>query len=428
MKWYDSTNRHWVWNRNKQECEKKTAPVKMGAEYRFVPVFPRVAPAPVQLNDKEYPLSHARPVPGGFSGRLEFDLIAETPVLFGRQEKIEGKEVTTNARLFEGGPFVAPGRAIKGLLRNVFGIITASHFKPINGDHRFSSRNMDYLGVFAKDRHDPGNEMKIGWLRPILREGKIEWKIFLFDKSKLKKVNSAIVAGSLSYERDFKKHFEEGSPQRNPQTEQKREACRKGILHACAIRRKKKLIQEGKIGRGRQAIKHAQRYIENHPELIHESWDLRTFCWISLPIEKRHEAMANLPDKIGPIKIKGEGRQAYLVTAGKMQTRENEALFPLPLDKDWEPVNETAIASFLFNNSKYAKEGAEYPVGGKRTPDGNFRLFLAEYLFGLGEAEGKKIAKALGMTWEDVENTARRRDNAARHSRVLLGRPRRGNL
>lgn len=314
--------------------------IKMGAEYRFVPVFPRVAPAPVQKETANCRLSHARPVPGGFSGRLAFDLVAETPVLFGQKTTLSGQEVTVHARLYEDGPCVAPGRAIKGLIRNVFGIATCSHFRPINGDHRFFSRNMDYTSTFANRTGRP----KLSWLRPEMDCNNLKWKIHLFGEYKPSKANA-------------------------------------NVNNSCLA----KLDEDSRTA---------------------SEWNEKT-------IEKKHAAIGKiLKNKEKCKKYCKLIKEKYLVTSGYMKSKRREALFPLPASNNEFPVivDTTAIAAFLFANSEYKKDGADYPMGGKRKPSGNFALFLAEYLFHLGDNNAREIAKKLGLEWREVKRLAKRRD------------------
>ena len=344
MGWYDEQKHAWLekYDRNTQqhECVPIGINVNMGVEYRFVPVFKKVAPAPLQPGG-EYGLcrlSHSRPVPGGFSGRIEFDLVAETPVLFGRKQTICGKEVTTHARLYEDGPFAAPGRAIRGMIRNVLGIATFSHFSPINGDHRFFSRNMDYLAAFAKDRQ--GSKPQVGWLRPVIQDGELKWHVCVSDFGKAKTINS------------------------------------------------NSFLQQLK-----------DKYCKNIPS----SWKWND----NLTLEKKHAKLGRKKAHVSAI----AGDDFYLVTAGTMSRRKRETLFPRPPDDDqFKPVNGTALAAFLFANSEYKQKGAEYPMGGKRSPRGNFELFLAEYLNFKNDEDAKKIATALGLAWKDVEKLAKRKD------------------
>jgi CRISPR-associated protein (TIGR03986 family) len=332
--------------------------VTMGAEYRPVPILNKIATAPVQINHLKYPMSHARPVQGGFSGRLEFDLVAETPVLFGMvRDHTGGRQtpITEHVRLHEGkdAPFAAPGRAIKGMIRSVFGIATFSAFKPVNGNHRFFNRNVDYREQFAgaiRGAAEPA------WLRPTYdkHSNGIVWALC--------KVASAPIAT-----RDFVRLLNKGDiveyyqAQNANVDETKLQVWR-------ALDFKKRCISIGKcVKRESRAISHERPFGNNTS-------------------------------------------MRYLVTAGRMGTRRNELLFAVPTDA-FKPVNETAISAFLMANSKYSKIGAVYPIGGKRKPDRNFLYLLCDYLFALGQRDAQPMASLLGLDWQEVERSALRRDN-----------------
>jgi len=133
--------------------------VGMGAEYRFVPFCGQVAPAPVRLDDGAAWLSHAKPLPGGFSGCIEVVLEAATPVLFGMASD-EAENATVPQRLYADGPWCMNGRTARGMIRSVYRIITCSYPQPINTGHRFARRDPDYL----KSRNQEKAKSKAGWL------------------------------------------------------------------------------------------------------------------------------------------------------------------------------------------------------------------------------------------------------------------------
>lgn len=124
--------------------------------YLFIPFDRDVAPAPLRvpgspdISDKaegEYSgtesdgrpkLSHSTPLEGALSGIITMDWIARTPVLFGTQRNVQvGGQVyriTEPQRLYAGpdAPYVIPGRAIRGMIRQVLRIATKSKAGPVN--------------------------------------------------------------------------------------------------------------------------------------------------------------------------------------------------------------------------------------------------------------------------------------------------------
>lgn len=399
--------------------------VQMGAEYRPVPIQKKIAAAPVQINDPKYPMSHARPVPGGFSGRLEFDLIAETPVLFGMARDQAGAHqtpITEHVCLDEGedAPFAAPGRAIKGMIRSVFGIATFSAFKPVNGDHRFFSRNRYYLAQFANEgRLAP----KPAWLRPNLSADRksIQWEISTCSSNQLPITDLAPYLPLPEITNKLPKKDDNKSDAYRLLNGSELEKARSSFVKTCRnieikgdIRAAEPNISAQDL-RNQTGARYDTTYIFPNPVPVVTSSETVFAAWNMLPLEAKHKvlnevARLNPALTIGGSTIVGPARDRYLVTAGTMATRENETLFALPVN-NFIRVDPTAMASFLMANSKYANGGATYPVGGKRKPDGNFLCLLCEYLFALGQNYALPIAGLLGLDWREVERNALRRDN-----------------
>jgi hypothetical protein len=375
-KWYDSRARL-----QGIDLAITTHPVQMGAEYRFVPLHPKVKPALKHPCTPKGRPSHAVPVPGGFSGRLEFDLVAGTPVLFGMAGTAGSQNATVHARLHDGmdAPFAAPGRAIRGLIHSVFTIATFSRFAPLNGDHRFSSRNMDYLDhVVGQER----GEKKTGWLS-------LAW-------------NKDGLTGSIWHVDSIKIPCSDLASAFNPSE----------LLTYLTNDKRLQLDND----------KNYQNL--SSQEKTEKIWNTLTFSQRSIAIGR----LLSIKDKYnvsfalaGHI-VNGSRIKKHIVTAGRMETRRHELLFDPP---DWGlvpiKVNQTALNAFLFGNTEYAsgKDGALYPMGGRRKPrdkdKGNFRVLLCEWLkwlahaeCGNDEAKARGIAAKLGVTWNDVHTTASR--------------------
>lgn len=147
---------------------------------RFVPLARAVTPAPAQLHvaegDTAAPLSHDVPIEGALSGVIEMTWQARTPVLFGTQRVVRSGDrvcrLTEPQRLHSGAdaPYVIPGRALRGMIRQVLRIATHAKLGPID-PVRPVRRDPDY----QKQRLG-GAEMRppsAGWL-VVTQEGRWE--------------------------------------------------------------------------------------------------------------------------------------------------------------------------------------------------------------------------------------------------------------
>lgn len=425
------------WHDTEVKFDPRKHPVKveMGAQYRFVPLHPLVAPAPLQLLPAKHHVSHAVPVSGGLSGILQFKLRAETPVLFGGVTRSVGKTpITEHTRLYDNGPYAASGRAIKGLIRSVYGIVTFSRFKPINGDHRFASRNMELLNLKQVSQSRAGTALIAGWLRPELSADGLSWRIYRLPGAGQALPSIEVVASLKSREIQG---WLSGSQKKNLgafrtkgdllANQEKDKKTVKNLLvaawHQALAKEKRDQTAERDphtlLSHSRQAYYNLQR-----AALIPDiAKDLAV--WFMLDIKKRtalidrHITQASYREWQDR-GLCGPERSLYLVTAGKFAKRENETLFDLPPadGSGFDPVNPVAMNAFLFNNSDYARTGADYPMGGRRTPKGNFDLYLRSYLLGLfntgKRALSEELARRLGLvpeeagyqpqSWSDVRN------------------------
>jgi len=132
--------------------------------YRFVPLDRAPLKAPVRAPGQPVAessadgstapadsFSRSSPLPGGMSGIIRADWIARTPVLFGTQRAArppglgQPVRVTEPQRLHGGpdAPYVIPGRALRGMIRQVLRIATKGKIGPFN-DIRPTRRDPDY--------------------------------------------------------------------------------------------------------------------------------------------------------------------------------------------------------------------------------------------------------------------------------------------
>lgn len=130
----------------------------------FIPSPYNFAPLPKKLffPDEDNPnlptVSHDKPFSDGISGSIDLEAIAETPVFIrGHDEK---------SPLFctdPSGRFIIPGSSIKGALRNVFSVLTASALDCHN--RRYSLRDLynqkDYMRYMTNNGEPT---VQAGWL------------------------------------------------------------------------------------------------------------------------------------------------------------------------------------------------------------------------------------------------------------------------
>jgi CRISPR-associated protein (TIGR03986 family) len=310
----------------------------MGVEYRFVPLASHVLPAPVQLEGQPA-LSHARPVPGGFSGQITLDLVAETPVLFG---KVGEDEVVRPARLWDGnGPFVMPGSAVRGMLRGVYRIATFSALSPVNKDHIFANRSPDYLeyllnnGDFGEVDSKP--PPRPGWLQASgnAHDG-FTWTI----------TPASGEPAALCYS-----------------------VLAPMIVDDSAVEEfhKQKLRKRNRLGELRDLLATLRDRLTGK-----YTAQSRVSVWRDLTVSARHSLVTRNFNQLQQLVPAGH----YLHLTGPMPTKSSENLFPDP-DPTAEalPVPKRVMDAFLMAASTYSKAGADYPMGGRRSlRDDSFRL------------------------------------------------------
>ncbi|MCT8268014.1 hypothetical protein NYQ83_12085 [Afifella sp. JA880] len=344
-----------------------TGRARMGSEYQFVPTAPLVEAAPLARSgrgDETTPeLSHLRPVPGGLSGVICVDFIAETPVLFGMAQEemhrvkpdpekphVVEKSVAvtrpTSLPLNGRNVFCMPGRAARGMIKSVYRIATASALEPVNKHHHFGSRFFEYRqlrGFSGGKGKPPIPSLGRGWLVPrqikagMSDETTWEWTLFPAGaQGASSDMSFADLAGFLSQEKQ--KRFQED-------------------------------WRNYDLGRRRQQARQ---------ELFQK----------------------NLRDRLSD----GE----YLVITGSFGTKRKEAVFAAK-SKGAEPIlTETPgfhsrpgpIELFLKINSDYHKQGGVFPDGSTRSVTGNLQFFLADYaqyLRSQGRGGAEELLRDMGL-------------------------------
>lgn len=129
--------------------------------YRFLALNDVVLPAPKVVE-------HDVPEPGGFSGRIVVDWVAETPLLIGvergKGNQAEVVPLTLGTNLAR---FAIPGATIKGLLRAGVEAVTLGRLTQLNRDHQFGLRDFNDP-YYREDQNGISrlqwNSVKAGWL------------------------------------------------------------------------------------------------------------------------------------------------------------------------------------------------------------------------------------------------------------------------
>lgn len=341
----------------------------MGADYRFVPFADHIEAAPVRLPVRERGaappaddrplLSHQRPIPGGLSGRLSFELEATSPVLFGMSGgQRQGPALTVPARLSgaSDAPYVIPGRAVRAMVRSVYRIATFSAPRPLNGNHRFGDRSPEYLEYLHRSsgtREAP----RRGWLVFSCRKGSKTRKL---EDYRWSIQPAADCPGENQIGEDYFKN-ELGidfQPQEGDDRKHNSKRPPKD-WHSAGYLQKAVAITESSL-----AIEYLKKLNDSRRHLVISG---------SLFGRKRHEAVFGYPDF-----------------------------------DDHHEVSSASMADFLFINSEYSKSGGLFPVGGKRRLKENLRIALAQYA--ASELDGPELMQLLGMNaserkkiWEGVD-------------------------
>lgn len=345
----------------------------LGAEYRFVPAAEFVLASPVQPGDKGN-LSHARPLPGGYSGQIRFELHAETPVLFGKAVQLDGVKTTIPACLQgKGGEthFVMPAAAIRGMLRSVYRIATFSGLKPIDRNSVFSRRSPDFfnylieIGRFGEEEQRKTGERtkppsKPGWL-VIQPNGSGGWDWIIKPISgTTKQVPFKEVAKALLKTEDIEKR-----------------------------------IGPEKIEKNRQQYCNPDGSFKDAAFI--NAWKMRQVQHQNYPLYWR--TLSNsLPGFL-------DGGSYHLSVTGPIEPKQAETLFPEATQGEESHIHlgEEAVARFLLSVSDYKKGGVEFPRGGKRAI--NNKTFQSAVL-AYAHRHGRKaeLLKYLGIKPDGANN------------------------
>ncbi|MGP9820777.1 TIGR03986 family type III CRISPR-associated RAMP protein [Salinarimonas sp. NSM] len=129
------------------------------APYNFVPLPDRVC-----LPDWHDAVSQDVPLADGFSGVVNFTLLALTPLIVGgeRTKQDDGITVVDFVRAPEGEREYLPGSTLKGMVRAVVEIASFGRFHPV-ANRRFAIRDLTPAG--GKEYRDFVRRVNAGWLR-----------------------------------------------------------------------------------------------------------------------------------------------------------------------------------------------------------------------------------------------------------------------
>lgn len=123
------------------------------APYRFVRLNEHVVAPP----EDTAMLALDEPLKGGFCGHIEIELVAETPLLIGKQEQ-DGGNADGPLRLGDDGPYAVPGASLRGMLRSQMEALFYARMGPrsVNRHHRYGVRDFKHP-LFAEDK-DGGSD------------------------------------------------------------------------------------------------------------------------------------------------------------------------------------------------------------------------------------------------------------------------------
>jgi CRISPR-associated protein (TIGR03986 family) len=361
----------------------------MGAEYRFVPLAKKVEPSPVQLGGNG--LSHSKPVPGGFSGQLKLDLIAETPVLFGKARKIGGKDIVAPARLHEGedAPYVMPPNAVRGMLRSLYRIATFSAFNPINRDHVFASRTPEYL-EYITELGRFGIELPRVQGRPERPKADKGWLTFEVDangelSASVRKAPGMPVKIATS---------ELGKAVDDPADRTLlNRAINKGA--ESEAKRNNRDLRDDPL---KAKIVETRLTYENQNQVTAKGYSA---FWHALDLNEKTKLIRNRWREVAAVVNRANTADgAFLSVTGSIATKNAEACFYGPAqDAEKLPLSPDTLAKFLFAASEYAKTGAPFPIGGKRTlRKDSFRAALIAWALPKNKAEWRiDVLQRLGI-------------------------------
>lgn len=126
------------------------------APYRFVSLEERVVEAEAAPLDL--------PLPGGFTGRIEVEWAAETPLLIGETRPENGHDVVLPLALPGPGGHVIPGATLRGLLRAAVEVVTLGRLSQVNHHHRYALRDFFHPHYVGDGERFGWEALQTGWL------------------------------------------------------------------------------------------------------------------------------------------------------------------------------------------------------------------------------------------------------------------------
>ena len=124
------------------------------APYRFVPLNQEIVEPEEEIRTSWcHGTLHSKPLEGGFSGSISYQLTFNGPVLVGGNPQTEPAKI--------GDRYTIPGPTIRGCVRSVLEIASFAKLTQTNLEKRYGLRDFDHPILFGDNRTVP----KAGWLR-----------------------------------------------------------------------------------------------------------------------------------------------------------------------------------------------------------------------------------------------------------------------
>ncbi|MFD2174316.1 TIGR03986 family CRISPR-associated RAMP protein [Rhodobacter lacus] len=145
------------------------------APFRFIPLPEQVKLAEPEVRQAwEAGTLHSHPLPAGLSGSLTVEIMFDGPMLVGGPATGAESEAQQVRPVRLGQDYVLPGSTLRGLLRSVTELVSASRIRQMNLHRRYGIRDFSHPLFKDTERKRP----RAGWLRlvdkkPVLQE--TEW-------------------------------------------------------------------------------------------------------------------------------------------------------------------------------------------------------------------------------------------------------------
>lgn len=131
------------------------------APFRFVPLPEKVHLAePAVRAAWEAGTLHSHPLPGGLSGSLTVEIAFDGPMLVGGPATGPADQAQQVRPVCLGAEYVLPGSTLRGLLRSVTELVSASRIRQMNLHRRYGIRDFSHPLFKDTDRKRP----RAGWL------------------------------------------------------------------------------------------------------------------------------------------------------------------------------------------------------------------------------------------------------------------------